>query len=109
MRGTFLDNDKKRRDSKRSGSGSEKIFKPRWPLYTKLEFLKKSISCSPSVSNLLPTVQCLSSQFENEKENQDPTLQTDNIENPSQQTCIIDKEMQYYFDKNSKVISYNLN
>lgn len=51
MRGIFLDNDRKLRESKRNDSGFAQIFKPRWPLYSKLQLLKKTISSAQSLSN----------------------------------------------------------
>lgn len=62
--------------------------------------------CSPSMSNLSHVAQ---SQSDNEKDSQN--LQIDNIVNipPQQISCVTqENEMQFYFDENLKVISYNL-
>lgn len=109
MRGTFLDNDRKVRESKRSGSGYDEIFKPRWPLYTKLQFLRKTISSAQSVSNLssyMPVAQCSSSQSQpqnaqNWQESND-NIQILNISSP-EMPC--DTEDGFYLNATSPQVS----
>ncbi|XP_032678496.1 uncharacterized protein LOC116847518 [Odontomachus brunneus] len=107
IKGTFLDNNRKVRESKRSGSSTEDIFKPRWPLYTRLQFLKKTISSAQSVSNFPPPVRVTHqpSSFqlrcEEDCQNFDNTDQSSHI--PFQQTPNDINEIgTFYFDETSK-------
>lgn len=54
MRTTFMNNEKRIRESKQrcSGKGTEEIYKPKWSLYTSLLFLKKTCVQTESSSNL---------------------------------------------------------
>lgn len=54
MRTTFMNNEKRIRESKQrcSGKGADEIYKPKWSLYTSLLFLKKACVQTESSSNL---------------------------------------------------------
>ncbi|KAK3922208.1 Transcription factor Adf-1 [Frankliniella fusca] len=52
MRDTFMENNKKVKESKRSGTGAENIYKPKWPLFQSLTFLLKTVEQAESISNL---------------------------------------------------------
>ena len=51
MRDTFMDNHRKVKESKRSGTGSD-VYKPKWPLYDVLSFLIKTAQQSDSISTM---------------------------------------------------------
>lgn len=109
MKGTFLDNDRKVRESKRSGSGVEQSFKPKWPLYSRLQFLKKTIYSAQSLSNFEPTTPHLSSQSQSQNisdyQDFNDTIQSSHI-SPRLISCDIEEDiqMQFYYDKPSHVI-----
>lgn len=52
-----MKNDKLIRESKSSGKGSDDIYKPKWPLFENLTFLRKSTVQAKSISNLPSTFQ----------------------------------------------------
>lgn len=54
MKQTFMTNYRKERESKgrSSGKSPEEIYKPKWILYEKLKFLRKSCAQADSPSNL---------------------------------------------------------
>ncbi|XP_039304295.1 uncharacterized protein LOC105196893 isoform X1 [Solenopsis invicta] len=54
MRTTFMNNEKRIRESKQrcSGKSTDEIYKPKWPFYTSLLFLKKACVQTESSSNL---------------------------------------------------------
>lgn len=115
MRGTFLDNDRKVRDTNRSGSDTDEIFKPKWPLYSRLQFLKKTIASAPSLSNfvpptphLLPQSQC---QSQSHRNYQDASNIVNSPYTPIEETSYEDEntEMQFYYDQPSQVTVIYIN
>lgn len=54
MRHTFMTNYRKEQESKRrcSGKGTEEIYKPKWVLYERLKFLKRTCAQANTLSNL---------------------------------------------------------
>lgn len=54
MKQTFMTNYRRERESKgrSSGKSSEEIYKPKWILYEKLKFLRKTCVQADSLSNL---------------------------------------------------------
>lgn len=103
IKGTFLENDKKVRESKRSGSGTDQIFRPKWSLYSRLKFLKKTIYTPQTLSNFVPTMQhvSLKSQL---RDKQDENFNITNLHIPSAETsCDKNEDVQFYYDKPSQV------
>lgn len=52
MRDTFMENHRKVEKSKRSGSGTDDVYKPKWPHFGSLQFMLKSAAQAESNSNI---------------------------------------------------------
>lgn len=52
MESTFRANERKIRQSKTSGKGTDEIYKPKWEYYDMLLFLKRTCAQSDSIDNL---------------------------------------------------------
>ncbi|KYN19319.1 hypothetical protein ALC57_08346 [Trachymyrmex cornetzi] len=56
IKDTFSRNLKTMKESKRSGTGTDNIYKPKWHMFERLMFLKKTCAQANSVSNI-PSMQ----------------------------------------------------
>jgi len=59
MKSTFADNERRIQEfkGKHSGRGAADKYKPRWPLYSYMLFLKKTVEQSETTSNILNSSQ----------------------------------------------------
>lgn len=97
MRTTFMNNEKRIRESKQrcSGKGADEIYKPKWSLYTNLLFLKKACVQTESSSNL--------DVFEDD-DNQACITTTDTNEEINNNLLAHSVKKNIYFDSNLQVI-----
>lgn len=82
MKDTFTRNLRVVKESKRSGAGTDNIYKPKWPLFERLMFLQKTCVQGDSQSNI-PSIQLESisdsdsSKFSNEMNNSSTSCTSD--------------------------------
>ncbi|KYQ53544.1 hypothetical protein ALC60_00070 [Trachymyrmex zeteki] len=95
IKDTFSRNLKTMKESKRSGTGTDNIYKPKWHMFERLMFLKKTCVQANSVSNI-PSMQSeivTSNSIVNSLQSCDIVVE-DSISNDISSYVIYDEESQ---------------